>query len=294
MPRQNNIHICFEPCLPPARSSRKTSLPIDRLQEKTDSEVTPEELHFFSTVLSSFQIDTTAYRARPLLRRVSACLRKLRVNSIKEALQLVISDARAKELLLDTLLIGSTELYRDKAVFDNFRWNFLPKSLERKKALKVLSIGCSDGAELYTIAALLAEKGALKGSHLRGIDVRDTAITKARSGWFADHSSRFLPEDIQNKYFARDKNGYRATSLIRSSIEWQQENLLDMRPETGWDIILCRNVAIYLTERSTLALWQSAYDMLIPSGLLISGKAERPAGFYRQSPCIYSKGDFDD
>ena len=61
-----------------------------------------------------------------------------------------------------------------------------------------------------------------------------------------------------------------------------------------WDVILFRNVAIYLNPEHTVGLWERLAEQLRPGSVLVTGKAERPpAGLplRRLFPCIYLKNE---
>src|SRR5690606_18282179 len=75
------------------------------------------------------------------------------------------------------------------------------------------------------------------------------------------------------------------------SIDWRRENVLDAEPDGSWDLILCRNLAIYLEAESAAGLWQRVASALKPGGFLVVGQAERPmvASLHRCGPSIYKR-----
>src|SRR5690606_38568523 len=106
------------------------------------------------------------YRSRPLERRLGACLRSLRVGSEDEAKALIAARPELLNRILSTLLIGVTEFFRDPLVFASLREIVVPELGRRTSAPRVLSVGCANGAELYSVAILLAEAGLLEGAAL--------------------------------------------------------------------------------------------------------------------------------
>jgi chemotaxis protein methyltransferase CheR len=68
-------------------------------------------------------------------------------------------------------------------------------------------------------------------------------------------------------------------------------NVLRAPSEGFWDIILCRNVAIYLKREASCALWAMLALRLRPGGLLVVGNAERPSvpGLNHLDRCLYRK-----
>jgi chemotaxis protein methyltransferase CheR len=82
---------------------------------------------------------------------------------------------------------------------------------------------------------------------------------------------------------------------VRQALNWQQGNILAVAPgdEAAWDVILCRNVAIYLEAAAAARLWSRLSQALDVGGILVAGKAERPdhqAGLVRWAPCVFEKG----
>ena len=75
------------------------------------------------------------------------------------------------------------------------------------------------------------------------------------------------------------------------SIDWRRENVLNADYEGSWNLILCRNLAIYLEAETAARLWQRIAGALAPGGFLVVGSAERPvvAGLHRCGPCIYRR-----
>jgi chemotaxis methyl-accepting protein methylase len=59
-----------------------------------------------------------------------------------------------------------------------------------------------------------------------------------------------------------------------------------------WDLIICRNVAIYFTPAVAARVYQSLARALRPGGVLMVGKAEQPAAATPLRPlasCIYRR-----
>jgi chemotaxis protein methyltransferase CheR len=57
-------------------------------------------------------------------------------------------------------------------------------------------------------------------------------------------------------------------------------------------MILCRNVAMYMQSAAAATLWRRLERCLVPGGILVVGKAERPTearGLTMIAPCIYRR-----
>jgi len=147
----------------PQRSGAHTARATSFAATPTSEEPFDE---FISWVLDRARLETAAYRAKPLQRRLPACLRALKVHSTHAARQLLERRPHLIVTVVSSLLIGVTEFFREPEVFDSLRTRVLPVLAGRKGRLRIWSAACSTGAELYSMASLLAEEGSLKRSFL--------------------------------------------------------------------------------------------------------------------------------
>jgi chemotaxis methyl-accepting protein methylase len=84
----------------------------------------------------------------------------------------------------------------------------------------------------------------------------------------------------------------RVTPAIAGMTEWRHGDLLTRAEPGPWDLILCRNVAIYLRPEAADRIWNALVATLRPGGYLVLGRAERPAGvdgLVAVRPCVYRK-----
>lgn len=263
-----------------------------RVRERTDEPFDAETMAFLTWLLRRSGVDIRHYRRGTLARRVRSCLRSLRATSLDDARRRLEAQPDRIAATVSRLLIGVTSFFRDPDVFGHFERQVLPELAADGQRLRIWSVGCSDGAELYSVALVLARAGLLQRSWLRGADCRAEAIERARSGLIdPDHLHRIDP-DLRESFFRREYAGWRASETLRRHIEWQQRDIFHPAEvyDSAWDLILCRNMAIYLEPQAATALWQRLTDALRPGGILIVGKAERPGlRLLRRGPCIYQK-----
>lgn len=265
---------------------------------------------FFRRVCRAGGLRDGRYRDTILHRRRAACLRALRVPQLEQGLDLVRRKPDLAQRALGALMIGVTSFYRDPQVFDA-----LPPLLDtlghRRGRLHALSAGCSDGAELYSLAMLLDQAGLLARSQMWGIDCRPEAIETARAGVYLRPSASSLPEVLRRQYLAPLPNGALdiagrnapaervvVSGRLREACHWAVADVfrLGRAPPAlpPADLILCRNLAIYLTPEAATELWNLLCARLRPGGLLVVGRAERPTpsaagSLSRVGPCLYRK-----
>jgi chemotaxis methyl-accepting protein methylase len=256
-------------------------------------EIAPEERSFLRWLLSQARLDLDDYRPETLARRLPACLRMLRAASPAQARALLERNRLLVAPSIDSLLIGVTSFFRDAPIFSNLERVVLPRITE-KHATRIWSAGCSDGAELYSLAMLLAERGVLHRCTLLGTDCRVEATRRAAAGRFVDaQAERDIPPALLSRYFSPDPDGtYVARPLLCARLQWRTADVLHVLEPGPWDLILCRNLAMYLSGDANARLWAALADALRPGGYLVSGKAERPHGTAMLSAvatCIYRR-----
>ncbi|MGC4086124.1 MAG: CheR family methyltransferase [Vicinamibacterales bacterium] len=215
------------------------------------------------------------YRRPPLERRVPACLRALKTPSEPAARTRALSDRHHLTVAVSALLIGVSSFFRDAAVFEAMRATVIPR-LRCRPTIRVLSVGCSSGAELYSVAILLAEAELLDRAELIGTDCRADALIDAAAGVFDEQAMAAVPSSLQARYFERTGGGWRVSDAIRQSVTWVAADATASIPEGPWDLVLCRNLVIYLQESTSRVLFRRLTDTLSPGGFLVVGRAERP------------------
>lgn len=251
-----------------------------------------EEAAFLGWLLGRCGVSRNSYREQPLKRRLAACQRVLRVGSLRQAREVLERSPALMPRAQDALLIGVTAFFRDREVFEQLHREVLPELVRCCRGPRIWSVGCSDGAELYSVAMLLGEMNALEGAVLRGTDCRASAIERATLGLFSGAEMEHVTPELTRRYFAEASDGFRISGRIRQSMQWQVADALLTEDESAWDLILCRNLAIYLEGGAAEQLWVRLGRALRPGGVLVVGKAERPSastGLVRVGPCVYRR-----
>jgi chemotaxis protein methyltransferase CheR len=235
-------------------------------------------------------LDVALYRIEPLRRRVAACLRALGVSSVDRAHDLLVERREMVSTAVGVLLIGVTEFFRDPSVFEDLRTKVVPTLSSRTGVLRVWSAGCSSGAELYSTGMVLAQAGVLNRSVLLGTDCRAEAIARAEQAVYCASEFAQVPPILQSEQTEVVKDGWRPAAHLRERAAWRVSDLSRTVEDGPWDLILWRNVAIYLTPEAADRICERLAAALRPGGFVILGKAERPPATARLtaiSRCIF-------
>lgn len=188
------------------------------------------------------------------------------------------------EALYNQLTTGETYFYRNQTQLQALQEEVFPEISQRKtdeQTIRILSAGCATGEEPYSIAILFHEMqrdfGMKICPSIVGVDISTEAIKKARTATYDSYSLKKLSEKQITSYFTREGNQYRVDSELQSRVEFHQGNLImedSWRINELYDVILCRNVLIYLGEKAKRKLMEHAYEHLVPDGYVLTANAE--------------------
>ena len=243
-------------------------------------------------LLEQSGLQPTGYRAATMKRRLTSCLRHLRVGSGQAARALLEGRPELHASVLNTVLIGVTEFFRDAAVFEDIASRVLPGLRHERGQVRVCSVGASGGQELYSVAMLLAEAGMLERAWLLGVDCRTEAVDRAAQGVFSETDMAGVSLTRRAAFFRLGKVGWEAKPVIKERIQWRTVDVMGLEIEARQALILFRNVAIYFTKAQAAAAWIRLCGCLAPGGFIVTGKAERPPPglpLKRIAPSIYQR-----
>lgn len=163
-------------------------------------------------------------------------------------------DDRLERAVIDALLNNESSFFRDLQTFDMIGRQVLARiyAERRDRRLRIWSAGCSTGQEAYSIGIQLRNDWARWNGwqiEILATDISGSAIERARTG-------RYSQMDVQRgmaisdliTWFEPYGEDWRASPELRRMIDFRQDNLLDATAPAGeYDLILCRNVMLYLT-----------------------------------------------
>lgn len=207
-------------------------------------------------------------------------LRTLDMNDPVAYAARLATDAVEFQTLTEALLVPETWFYRGDrglAFLAEHVGRMVPAPTTRRP-FRILSAACSTGEEPYSMAIALLEAGVPATAWtMDAVDLSLRNLAKAREGWYAGLSFRQLVPPLRDRYFAARDGGWEIRAELRAAVRFQPGNLLDpflLAGETPYDLILCRNVLIYLTPEARLKTVWNLSRLLVPGGLLAGGHAE--------------------
>ena len=105
-------------------------------------------------------------------------------------------------------------------------------------------------------------------------DLDADAVEKARRGLYtAAIEADVSPERLQ-RFFIKEDNKYQIRKEIREMVTFAQQNVVMDPPFTKLDLLVCRNLLIYLSSELQKKLMPMFHYSIKPGGLLFLGSAE--------------------
>ena len=219
---------------------------------------------------------------------LSSLLRERGIGTLDELITILVmgKEPSLSQKVVEALLNNETYFFRDRAPFDVLQRLALPELAQRRaksKRLRIWSAGCSTGQEVYSLSMLFAEdpeKWRGWTIDILGTDVSTLCVDRARAGTYTQFEvQRGLGINQMIRWFEEAADGWRAVEGLRKPVRFQVHNILEPSPHPGdFDIVLCRNVLLYLCpEKKTLAFERIASAMA-DDGWLMLGAGETVIG----------------
>jgi chemotaxis protein methyltransferase CheR len=212
-------------------------------------------------------------------------LRERGLATLDELVAAMATLPALSDAVVDALLNQETSFFRDAAVLDmvvQATADMLADAPCRR--LRVWSAACSTGQEPLSLAMLFAERHALNGvaiPELRATDISPAALRRAREGRYTQFEmQRGLPIRRLVQWFTqRDDTMWEAAAALRYRILYAPQNLIsDPMPPGKFDIVLCRNVLMYLSPPLRRLVLERIAGAMRPDGLLVLGAGETVIG----------------
>lgn len=238
------------------------------------------EAHEYNFVKHKVQkligVDLNGYKSAQVQRRLRTYLIRSGHTNWPSFFRAIQHDPAKLGELRDYLTINVSAFFRDPEKFEQLQTSVLPELLRSRPRLRVWSAGCSHGHEPYSLAIMLCEATGLYSRHpILATDIDRSALERAQAGgpYSTDELANVIPALLERYFRARD-DGYYVIESLRRRITFHYHDLLKDPFESGFDLIVCRNVVIYFTAEVKARLYQCLYDALRPGGVLFVGGTE--------------------
>lgn len=240
-------------------------------------------------------IDLDLYKEPQMRRRIGNLVTRNNAHSFTEYFDSVAQDKDEFAAFIEYLTINVSEFFRTPEKFGKLETDVIPDLLKRSPHLNIWSAGCSIGAEPYSLSIILKELTPGVKHRILASDLDIEILAKAKAGVYNENELKSMKPERRARYFDRVEGGkFAVKDEIKKVIEFKRHNLLKDPFESGFDLILCRNVVIYFTEEAKDQLYANFFKALKPGGILFVGATEailnfRKLGYTSFQPFFYQK-----
>ncbi|KJS65618.1 MAG: hypothetical protein JL50_15065 [Peptococcaceae bacterium BICA1-7] len=194
-----------------------------------------------------------------------------------------------RQKVIDAITTHETHWFRDRTPWLILEEVLLPSYIDQirkglRKEVNIWSAACSSGQEPYSIAMCIhsylenmnIDDVALGNFKITATDISEAVLETARSGCYDGISvERGLGPGYLEKYFHKSGPSWIIKDRIKDCVKFKQLNLADSLSTTGqFDVVFCRYVMIYFSDKAKKILMKKVSSSLFPGGVMFLGNSE--------------------
>lgn len=230
--------------------------------------------YFYEWVLKNLNINLNAYKEKQLQRRIGTIMKQSGAATLEEYAKIISLDATMKKQFLDYITINVTEFFRNKDLFENFELMVNTHLSTKFNDLKIWSAACSIGAEPYSLAIIMEKNNIKLKQKILATDIDLTILDRAKKGYFRENELKNVSIVDKTNYFDFKDGYFMLQNSIKSKVQFKQHDLVQDKFDTGFHVIVCRNVTIYFKSDIKDVIYKKMADSLLTGGLLFTGATE--------------------
>lgn len=235
----------------------------------------------FDRLFEKSGYDFRNYSPASLERRVALFKSKHRFADINELEKAIFSQDILLTQFIDNITVQVTEIFRDPSFHLALRSKVLDL-LKTYPRIKIWHAGCSNGAEVYSMAILLKEADLLDRVRIYATDINESSLKQAYSGIFSLKDMRQYTENYQRSggensfadYYRADNASVIMDRDLKKNITFSFHNLTTDWVFTEAHLIICRNVLIYFDRVLQNRVFKLFQESLARRGILALGLKE--------------------
>ncbi|MDQ1331119.1 MAG: two-component system, chemotaxis family, CheB/CheR fusion protein [Thermodesulfobacteriota bacterium] len=260
----------------------------DRVAAPLESKIMSALDKIFIILRTKTGHDFSQYKKSTVYRRIERRMGIHQIDRIEAYVRFLQENSQEAELFFRELLIGVTSFFRNPEMWEHLKVKVLPELLSARKTGGILRAwipGCSTGEEAYSLAIIFRE--AIKdvkpvrnfSLQIFATDLDKDAIDNARAGIYPANIAADVSPARMHRFFVQEEGGLRVSREIREMVIFAPQNVIMDPPFTKIDILICRNLLIYLTQELQKKLLPLFHYSLNPGGVLFLGSAETIGAF---------------
>lgn len=204
------------------------------------------------------------------------------IASVSNFLERLSADEPTFDALIEEMTVGETYFFREAPQWEILKRRVLPEIRSRRgpnHPLRSWCAACASGEEAYSLAMVLDQEG-LEFSSVLATDICRGALSRAKQGKYGNWSLRGDAAALAGPYLQTVGNQFEVAERLRRHVAFEYLNLArDTYPSLatgtwGQDLILCRNVLIYLNRQTIARVAQGLFNALAEGGWLVTAPSD--------------------
>ncbi|MFC7142278.1 CheR family methyltransferase [Halosimplex aquaticum] len=220
------------------------------------------------------------YNEAYLDRRITARMRRTDTDDYRTYKGLLEDDDGEREELLDSLSINVTGFFRNPDAWESLR-GVLRDLTAEQRSVSIWSAPCADGREPYSIAMLALDDDEVDARRVEvlGTDINRDILRTAREGRYetsqtTDIESELEPLSTPERWVDRDGDVFTVSDRVKDLVTFERHDLIRGREKRGFDLVLCRNLLIYIDADYKVPIFDTITGSLTEEGYLMIGMTE--------------------
>ena len=230
---------------------------------------------FKQKVYELSSIDLNKYKEQQMERRITTLVYRRMKLDYKEFYELISKDTYELNNFIEYLTINVSEFFRNPEQWALLKEQIIPRVREGKDKIKVWSSACSTGEEPYSLAMILDELLPPNSYEIIASDLDKAVLKKAEQGIYRLQNFDVIPNNYKKWFTYLGDERYAISDTIKSKVSFKQLDLLKDAYPRDVDLILCRNVLIYLIEEAKDEIYVKFSRSLVKKGILFVGSSEQ-------------------
>jgi two-component system CheB/CheR fusion protein len=254
---------------------------VPYLETKKAEELLPQSdlEKIFSLLRRGKGVDFTDYKHATIKRRILRRMLILKINRMNNYLQYLQANPSELNSLFQDILINVTAFFREPATLEALKTEIFPNILKNRppeEPIRIWIPGCSTGEEVYSVAIDLLEyldNARVKPQiQIFATDVNENVLEKARLAVYS--ASPSISAERLRRFFVKTNGSYQINKTTRKMCIFARQDVTTDPPFSKLDLIVCRNLLIYLGPPLQKRLLPIFHYALKPTGFLVLGDFE--------------------
>ncbi|MFC7132879.1 MULTISPECIES: CheR family methyltransferase [Salinibaculum] len=220
------------------------------------------------------------YNDAYLDRRITARMRRTDVDSYRAYQRLLDRDADEQDALLDSLSINVTGFFRNPDAWEKLRLVLRDLTADSRR-VRIWSAPCADGREPYSVAMLALDDPDIRDRaiEITGTDINRDILREARRGQYETSQTTDIAEELEpledySTYIDQDGDEFAVRDRVKEKVTFEQHDLIRGDPKRDFDLVLCRNLLIYIDADYKIPIFETIRGSLRDDGHLMIGMTE--------------------